>query len=88
MKGAHTLYENGKSIGICLDGNFEEDSISKEQLESLINIGTSLVIKYNLEDVVGHRDCNETKCPGKNIDIHSIKNSITSKLEKMAEELQ
>lgn len=88
MKGAHTLYENGKSIGICLDGNFEEDTIGKDQLESLINIGTSLVIKYNLEDVVGHRDCNETKCPGENIDIYSIKNSIASKLEKIAEELE
>ncbi|MEG1002069.1 peptidoglycan recognition protein family protein [Clostridium sp.] len=85
VKGAHTINENSKSIGICLEGNYEVDKASKAQIDSLVKLGTSLTVKYNIEDIVGHRDCNQTLCPGKNIDIHNIKSDIASNLEALIE---
>lgn len=84
-KGAHTLNENGRSIGICLEGNYEEENPSKAQLENLINLTSLLVVKYNVNDVVGHRECGQTLCPGKNINIDSIREEIILKLRKAIE---
>lgn len=60
-EGAHTLLGwNQKSIGICLDGNFNEHPPTKEALISL----RILIKDYNLPYLL-HRDADTNRtCPG------------------------
>lgn len=85
MQGAHAINENNKSIGICLEGNYEEEMPSENQIDSLINLSSSLIVKYNMKDIIRHGDCNNTLCPGKNINMDEIRNGIinviTTKVE-------
>ena len=46
---------------------------------------SNLIIKYNIEDVLGHRDCNKTLCPGGNVDINEIKSEIIKNIEGLLE---
>ncbi|WP_288222291.1 peptidoglycan recognition family protein [uncultured Clostridium sp.] len=75
-EGAHTKGENSKSIGICLEGNFEEDKLTKEQIESLINLSIYISLKYDIYKIVGHKDVYETLCPGKNFPLKDIKTQV------------
>ncbi|MGG7078901.1 peptidoglycan recognition protein family protein [Clostridium sardiniense] len=85
MQGAHAINENSKSIGVCLEGNYEKETPPKNQIDSLVKLGSSLIIKYNMEDIVGHRDCNQTLCPGKNINIEEIKTKVIANMEGLLE---
>ncbi|MBM7833323.1 peptidoglycan recognition protein family protein [Clostridium sardiniense] len=66
--GAHTKGFNNKSIGICLNGNFDLSYPSKEQIKSLCNMCNMLMQKYNIpiESVIGHREVEGVtkSCPG------------------------
>lgn len=85
LKGAHAINENATSIGICLEGNYQKEHPSKEQVDSLAKLSSNLIIKYNIEDVLGHRDCNKTLCPGGNVDINEIKLEIIKNIEGLLE---
>lgn len=80
-EGAHTKGENSNSIGICLEGNFEEESLSKEQWESLINLSTYITLKYDIYKIVGHRDVYDTLCPGENFPMNEIKNEVIKNIK-------
>ena len=72
MVGAHAYHHNMNSIGICVAGNFEVAKIKPEQMESLKLLTAWLCQKYKLNPmkdgvIVGHRDFNDTSCPGKNL---------------------
>ena len=59
----------GHLLITCL-GNFEEQEISDEQLESLINLIAYCCQRYSIspETIASHRDySNQTVCPGKNL---------------------
>jgi len=64
--GAHSTPNAGK-IGICLIGNFMISAPTDAQLFALANLLNSLKRRYNIEKVLGHRDCNATECPGDNL---------------------
>ena len=56
------------SIGIVLNGDFEEDEPSQEQLNSLRILNYYLQEKFNHKlTVYGHQEVNATLCPGKNL---------------------
>lgn len=74
--GAHTIGKNRESLGICLEGNFENEKISDKQKEALEKLSTYLIINYNLEGVYKHGDFSQTACPGKNFNIDEIKKDI------------
>ncbi|MBE6049919.1 MAG: N-acetylmuramoyl-L-alanine amidase [Clostridium sp.] len=78
--GAHAIGRNYDSIGICLEGNFEEEGVSSKQKEALINLSADMIIKYNLEDSIGHRDVYKTLCPGKNFPMQEIKESVSNRI--------
>lgn len=80
--GAHIKEKNENTIGICLEGNFEEEYLLGKQESSLLELMTYIKLKYEITDVLGHRDEGETMCPGENIKISGIEN----KLEKIIEE--
>ena len=70
--GAHAYHHNMNSIGICVSGNFELAKPTQKQMESLKLLTAWLCQKYKLNPlgagvIVGHRNLNDTDCPGKNL---------------------
>ena len=66
--GAHCVPNEGK-VGICLTGNFEEETPSPAQLNSLGDLLQKIKKEYNLadENIFGHCEKSRTLCPGKNL---------------------
>lgn len=81
--GSHVYGNNTDTLGICLEGNFEEKGVPREQLEALVNLATYLTLKYDISDIVRHNDLGVTECPGKLFPFESIKNSIIEKIKNI-----
>lgn len=65
---AHVKNYNTPSIGILVAGNFEDSNPSLKSIQSLIMLIRYLKISIpSITKVIGHRDKNATKCPGKNL---------------------
>ncbi|MEK6732087.1 MAG: N-acetylmuramoyl-L-alanine amidase [Candidatus Omnitrophota bacterium] len=68
--GAHCKADemNYRGIGICLVGNFNDEKISSEQMDSLVYLINILKKYYNIPDshILGHGRVNgaKTDCPG------------------------
>ena len=70
--GAHAQDNNETSIGVCLAGNFEIGKPTEQQMAAVKELCYWLCRKYGLDSmkkgvIVGHRDLNDTACPGKNL---------------------
>lgn len=78
--GAHAIGKNKDSIGICLEGNFEQEKLTKAQEDALVSLSIEMILKYNIKDSMGHKDVYSTLCPGKNFPMESIKKEIVDKL--------
>lgn len=65
--GSHCKGFNSISLGICLEGNFEKEEPTKEQLSSLKWLVEYLGNLFPIQKIYGHRDLNATLCPGKNL---------------------
>lgn len=69
--GAHAQGYNTESIGICLSGNFEIGNPTDQQIESLAMLLANLCADYNIpidrKHILGHRELNNTGCPGDNL---------------------
>lgn len=65
----NTDYDVNGHAQICVLGNYEEQVIVPEQLESLIALTAFLAAKYEvpLSAIKGHKDHTETLCPGKDL---------------------
>ena len=66
----HAGNANGYSIGVELDGNFENEQPTEKQIESLVWLIGFLNVKLGRKlTVIGHREApqNQTACPGKNM---------------------
>ena len=79
--GSHVYGNNKDTLGICLEGNFEENGVPKEQLDALINLGTYLSLKYNISDILRHNDLGSTECPGKLFPFTSTKDLIIENIK-------
>ena len=79
--GSHVAGNNTNTLGICLEGNFEENGVSKKQLEALLNLSTYLCLKYDIYDILKHNDLLATECPGKLFPFESIKYAIIEKIK-------
>ncbi len=68
----NTKYDVSGHIGIDLMGNFEEQRVSKEQLQSLVHLLAWLGNRHSIDlaTISGHRDVapGQTVCPG--ADLH------------------
>ena len=69
--GAHAQGYNTESIGICLSGNFDIGNPTNQQIESLAMLLANLCADYNIpidrKHILGHRELNNTNCPGDNL---------------------
>lgn len=72
--GAHAKGSNYNSIGICAEGNFENETMPEAQKNSLIELVSYLKGKYGISKVLKHSDVNNTACPGKNYPFNEIVN--------------
>lgn len=61
---SHCVGNNGKSIGICLEGDFRKQQPTKLQMESLRQLVAYLKGKHpNINKVLNHNDLYATQCP-------------------------
>ncbi len=72
MIGAHAYQNNQKSVGVCLAGNFDIGKPTAAQIDAVKELTAWLCLKYGLNSmkkgvIVGHRDLNDTSCPGDNL---------------------
>ena len=70
--GAHAYQHNKNSVGICVAGNFDLVKVPSVQMDSLKLLTAWLCQRYHLNPmqkgvIVGHRDLNDTACPGNNL---------------------
>ena len=79
MPGAHTGTPdhrfNDYGIGICLVGNFEERPPTAAQMDSLARLVAYLQKTYGIpsKNILGHRDCKPTRCPGRYLNIATVR---------------
>lgn len=76
--GAHAYGANSDSIGICAEGNFDEEAMNDIQKNSIKELVASLKNEYNISLVQGHRDTIATSCPGANYPFDEIVNGQDS----------
>ena len=70
--GAHTSNYNSVSIGICFEGNFENESMTKTQLDAGKELICYIKTLYPKASVKKHKDFNATLCPGKNFPFEDL----------------
>jgi hypothetical protein len=66
---------NDYGIGICLVGNFDLDRPTSAQIRSLTRLTAYLMQTYHItaDHVLGHCDAKPTDCPGRNMNVASIR---------------
>ncbi len=67
---------NPVSISVCLEGNFDHEKLEAAQAKSLLFTLIELQRKYPYAMVIGHCDVSNKSCPGKNVNIKEIKESL------------
>lgn len=81
-----TEYDPTGHLLITCMGNFEEQEVSDEQLNALINLIVYCCIKYQIspETIASHRDYStQTVCPGKNLYKYLENNFIKSEVMRL-----
>lgn len=73
---------NKFGIGICLVGNFDVDHPTQQQVKNLTRLVSYLMATYHIpaDHVLGHRDTKSTDCPGRNVNIATIRRLSTQML--------
>lgn len=71
--GSHAPGVNNRSLGIALEGNFNDEQVTLKQRNSLIALSKYLMEKYKIKDLKRHKDVKNTECPGKNFPFEEIK---------------
>ena len=72
--GAHASGRNSDTIGVCVEGNYEEErTMPQTQKNSVKEILRYLKGKYPKAELKGHRDVGATGCPGKYYPLQEMK---------------
>ncbi|GAK00900.1 N-acetylmuramoyl-L-alanine amidase [Geomicrobium sp. JCM 19055] len=81
--GAHAGGDyNGRSIGACLEGNYDQENVDENDLVAFAGLIRHLMDRYNVpvEKVIRHSDCTgstgNTNCPGTNFPWSRFKNLL------------
>lgn len=74
----NTRYDPAGHIAVVLEGNFEQEKPTRAQIESLVQLLTSLMRQWSIpaENAKGHKEYAATACPGKNMDLEAILRQI------------
>lgn len=71
--GAHCQGYNSISVGVCAEGDYENESMPPEQWQAILELVEELKQIYPGVHVVGHRELNATACPGRYYPLEEIK---------------
>jgi len=96
--GAHCQGLNNQSIGICMVGHGDINDFTPAQYKTLYALVKQLMTKYNIPDsnVIGHREVNlliregvvspkyrtNKSCPGKKINMSTIREHLTTNTQE------
>lgn len=80
--GAHACGSNGDSIGVCFEGNFENEAMPEKQKRAGQELVAMLKEKHGITKVQGHRDVCSTSCPGKNFPFKEIAEGVIEEREE------
>lgn len=76
IHGAHSgsAVHNANGVGICLIGNFQNESPTQQQLKSLEHLIRQLATRYKIPPrlIIGHRKVKPTQCPGTMLPLEDI----------------
>jgi len=64
--GGHAYGANTDSIGICFEGDFNNETMQEKQLKAGQELISYLKNTYKIEQVQGHKEVCSTSCPGAN----------------------
>ena len=75
-------YANYFGIAVVLVGNLERHEAPPLQREALITLLTNLARRYDIppERIVGHREIQNTACPGKYLHMPGIRQAVAANL--------
>lgn len=76
--GAHATGANSDSIGICFEGNYNEETMTEVQIKAGQELVAYLKSKYGISKIQRHSDVGKTSCPGANFPFDEIVNSGSS----------
>jgi len=76
--GAHTKSCNTRSLGICIEGNYDVEKVSEVGFKSLIGLCQYLCDKYDVSTIKGHRELTSTRCPGLNFPLMEVRQAVFS----------
>ena len=79
--GAHTTNYNSVSVGICFEGNYDNELMPDAQFKAGKELMAYLKGKYPSAQFKRHRDLNATACPGKNFPFEEITTITETKKE-------
>ena len=85
--GAHCTGRNSESVGICFEGNFQNEKMSDKQVQAGRELITYLKGLYPSAEVKKHSDFNATSCPGKHFLFEEIKRGTVKKELTTANEI-
>ena len=81
--GAHASGRNSDTIGVCVEGNYEEErTMPQTQKNSVKEILRYLKGKYPKAELKGHRDVGATGCPGKYYPMSEMVNYFNNESEE------
>lgn len=70
--GGHTENYNRNSVGVCFEGNFEENEMNAAQLAAGRELIAYLRGIYPDAEIVKHGELNATACPGKHFPMEEM----------------
>jgi len=72
----HAAGINNGSVAVCVQGNFDNDTLKEKQYNSLIKTLIHLKKIYPKAYIIGHCDVSTKTCPGLNIDVNAIRQTV------------
>ena len=85
--GGHCIGKNNVSVGICFEGNFENEIMPAAQIKAGQELISYLKGLYPSAEVKRHKDFNSTACPGKNFPFNEICKGVCEVTVKEAIEI-
>lgn len=79
-RGAHCKEDgmNGRSLGVCFVGNFDEQEVPAEQWDLGVKVVGSICLSHGIsvDYVRGHCDFSRKTCPGKYFDLGKFREDV------------
>lgn len=75
MQERIVLGANSNSIGICAEGDYNNETMPEIQKQAIIELIADIKSRRNIKWIKGHREILATSCPGNNFPLDEIKNA-------------